>query len=255
MCRARPQRVTHSGALVSKAQIQLLTKGAYQRTTTPSVLGLPSERRSMSHPPELERWLTTRLKDAFPLEEWVIEGVTSALLGIEAPEEAVETIGNFLGEHGGSRGIVEELFRRKAAAAGGGGGGGGAGGGGGGAIAGAGGGGRGGGGGGGGGSGGGGGPEPGATGHRAGTATSGGAVAGSSTSGAMGSFEAEGHAVRAHQKRAADDERERATAAAQSFGDAGGRGGKGGGRGGKGGGGGGKSAAGGWSAEALSGRA
>eukprot|EP00227_Mantoniella_beaufortii_P017929 CAMPEP_0197598638 /NCGR_PEP_ID=MMETSP1326-20131121/29746_1 /TAXON_ID=1155430 /ORGANISM="Genus nov. species nov., Strain RCC2288" /LENGTH=44 /DNA_ID= /DNA_START= /DNA_END= /DNA_ORIENTATION= len=44
----------------------------------------------MSHPSEeLERWLSAQLQEAFPLDEWVIEGVTSALLGIEEAEEAV----------------------------------------------------------------------------------------------------------------------------------------------------------------------
>ena len=45
----------------------------------------------------IEEWLGTRLKAAYPVDDWVLEGVTSALLLMEDRADAVYTIANFLG--------------------------------------------------------------------------------------------------------------------------------------------------------------
>lgn len=64
----------------------------------------------------IEEWLGTRLKAAYPVDDWVLEGVTSALLLLEDRADAVDTIANFLGTAdapGTNEQIVDELFRRK----------------------------------------------------------------------------------------------------------------------------------------------
>ena len=64
----------------------------------------------------IEEWLGTRLKAAYPVDDWVLEGVTSALLLMEDRADAVDTIANFLGTAdapGTNEQIVDELFRRK----------------------------------------------------------------------------------------------------------------------------------------------
>ena len=45
----------------------------------------------------IEEWLGTRLKAAYPVDDWVLEGVTSALLLLEDRADAIDTIANFLG--------------------------------------------------------------------------------------------------------------------------------------------------------------
>ena len=64
----------------------------------------------------IEEWLGTRLKAAYPVDDWVLEGVTSALLLLEDRADAIDTIANFLGvadAPGTNEQIVDELFRRK----------------------------------------------------------------------------------------------------------------------------------------------
>ena len=64
----------------------------------------------------IEEWLGTRLKAAYPVDDWVLEGVTSALLLLEDRADAIDTIANFLGTAdapGTNEQIVDELFRRK----------------------------------------------------------------------------------------------------------------------------------------------
>ena len=64
----------------------------------------------------IEEWLGTRLKAAYPVDDWVLEGVTSALLLMEDRADAVDTIANFLGTAdapGTNEQIVDGLFRRK----------------------------------------------------------------------------------------------------------------------------------------------
>ena len=64
----------------------------------------------------IEEWLGTRLKAAYPVDDWVLEGVTSALLMLEDRADAIDTIANFLGTAdapGTNEQIVDELFRRK----------------------------------------------------------------------------------------------------------------------------------------------
>ena len=63
---------------------------------------------------EVEKWLHGRLSAAFPsLEEWVLEGVCSALTSIDNKPDAIDTVVNFLGEHPGTHDLIAELFQRK----------------------------------------------------------------------------------------------------------------------------------------------
>ena len=81
----------------------------------PRSLGSPSPRWTMAVDP-IEEWLGTRLKAAYPVDDWVLEGVTSALLLLEDRADAIDTIANFLGvadAPGTNEQIVDELFRRK----------------------------------------------------------------------------------------------------------------------------------------------
>ena len=65
----------------------------------------------------IEEWLGNRLKKAYPVEDWVLEGVTGALLLLDDRGDAIDTIDNFLGTSsetiGTNAAIVDALFRRK----------------------------------------------------------------------------------------------------------------------------------------------
>ena len=64
----------------------------------------------------LEEWLGKRLKQAYSVEDWVLEGVTSALLLLDDRSDAIDTIDNFLGDAvtpGAASAIVDELLKRK----------------------------------------------------------------------------------------------------------------------------------------------
>lgn len=69
---------------------------------------------SRGRPEELESWLTSRLKEKYPLhDEWVVEGVSSASLSSGDKLAALDTVAGFLGDHAELGNLVDELFRRK----------------------------------------------------------------------------------------------------------------------------------------------
>jgi hypothetical protein len=64
----------------------------------------------------IEEWLGNRLKAVYPVEDWMLDSVTSALLLLDDRADAIDTIANFLGTAdapGTNEQIVDELFRRK----------------------------------------------------------------------------------------------------------------------------------------------
>lgn len=69
---------------------------------------------SRGGPEELESWLTSRLKEKYPLhDDWVVEGISSACLSCGDKLAALDTVAGFLGDHAELGNLLDELFRRK----------------------------------------------------------------------------------------------------------------------------------------------
>ena len=60
-----------------------------------------------------EEWLGKALKDAYPCEEWMLDGLLSAVLLLKDRTEVREMISGFLGQSSTIASIVDEYYRRK----------------------------------------------------------------------------------------------------------------------------------------------
>lgn len=61
----------------------------------------------------VEEWLGKALKDAHSSEEWMLDGLISAVMLLEDRTKVFELISGFLGESSTNESIVNELYRRK----------------------------------------------------------------------------------------------------------------------------------------------